>query len=120
MKPGDLVPIRENSILYDSGKDKYVVASKSDIMLMIGVQGDDFCVPVNHPPLGDGAMMPGDVRTWVTLDVGGWRERYSGKTFMLLEEQVHAGFRAGAWDVLFGGRREVYSEDMIRTHSRPL
>ncbi len=66
-------------------------------------------------------MMPGDIRTWVALDVVGWRERYSGKTFMLIEEHPRGlRFRSGTWDVLFGGRREVYSEDIIRTHSMPL
>lgn len=55
----------------------------------------------------------------MTLDIGGWRERYSGKTFMLLAKEP-CSTTGDVWDVLFDGRCAVYSEDIIRTHSRPL
>jgi hypothetical protein len=65
-------------------------------------------------------MNPGDIRTWVGDAVApiGWREKYSGKTFMLVAE--HRRGIHSTWDVLFEGRTSVYSEDMIRTHSMPL
>ena len=65
-------------------------------------------------------MMPGDIRAWVALDAALWREKYSGKTFMLLAKEPLAFADGAAWDVLFDGRRAVYSEAIIRTHSRPL
>ena len=65
-------------------------------------------------------MKPGDIRTWVADAVApiGWREKYSGKTFMLVAEYRHGIY--STWDVLFEGVSAVYSEDMIRTHSMPL
>jgi hypothetical protein len=65
-------------------------------------------------------MMPGDIRTWVDDVVApvGWKEKYSGKTFMLVQEYRNAV--ASTWSVFFEGRSAVYSEDMIKTHSMPL
>ena len=65
-------------------------------------------------------MKPGDIRTWVgdAVAPAGWREKYSGKTFMLVAEHRHGIY--STWDVLFEERSAVYSDDMIRTHSMPL
>jgi hypothetical protein len=67
-------------------------------------------------------MMPGDIRTWVEVagaeSVVGWKEKYSGKTFMLVQE--YRNTFASTWSVLFEGRSAVYSEDLIKTHSMPL